>query len=939
MLSKKTLFTVLVVSMCLPYKSACQVPVLPETPKNLVIPMTPEAALFSKYGNIQINNAKGLLEIPIPLYDIELGDFKLPLGLNYASSGISVTDPTGILGANWRLSAGGMVYRSINGRADESNVGWFGCTGCYFDNTRIGLMWANPDLYQSDLASYGLNDEDTAPDLFGFSLGEFSGNFYFNRNGEIITNSSAPFKINHSVLTDTEGQKYLTFLIIDGKGNQYFFGESESSRETDELIAKSQGNTIEFRSGEGNTGWKLTKVITYKSDTITFNYNNYTFQHTYIASDQFSQYRIESSLFTLEPTSPPVTHPNFQRIINEHVYKCSLISSIETPVAGITFTYGAINNIYGWDRPLESILIRDDSDTLIKKFVFSISKTDAGQLFLNQIVEYGGDNYSVLSDGYRFKYNLSAFDMVGSMGRDYFGFSNGSDNNYTLLACPDGKSFGGNRRIDEGRVGHGTLSWIKYPTGGSTSFEYESNKEGSTYAGGVRIFRIIDYKNNNLVDPEEELIGPQNKREFFYEELTGSNLITQTTSSSYGYIKYFNIGLNTGTEYVVYSDNPDAKYLEATDFYYKKVSEIRYDGDTAIQRIISSYNSTFNGGSYNPLLEDEWYDGNISRSSSPYDWFTTRKAHQVFSNNNVISYPYYILNDSYYREIATPFGTYYPGLEPKSIRISKPRLVYRKEIEYFQNEDSIRKDMTVFYNQYGLITQRKDEIFSEEGVSNSSIQKIVKYPNDCSTSVYQNMVSSNMVDFPVEIVGVQDGNVTENKLITYKSTCGTYLPDAVYSGYPFTPLSSYGFYTGISITPNYSEPADIKFDTYAFKGVPVKVITKDGITNLYYWDSKGQYLRANIKSGKPLFYDSNVQDTVSSFQINDVGGIKNLFSSYYLNGDYHLTLFSTKPLIGITSITDNNNSTRYFNRDTHGRLTDILDDNLNFIKHYYYNYR
>lgn len=939
MLNNKTLFTLLIISLCLPYKSNCQVSVLPETPKNLVIPMTPEAALFSKYGNIQMNNAKGILEIPIPLYNVDLGDFKLTLGLNYASSGVSVTDPTGILGANWRLSAGGMIYRNINGRADESNVGWFGCTGVYFDNSRIALMQSNPEAYQSDFVSYGLNNEDTAPDLFGFSFGEFSGNFFFNRNGEIITNVSVPLKINYNILTDTEGKKYLTFLIIDGKGNQYFFGESEASRETDELIAKNQGNTIPFRSGEGNTGWKLTKVITYKSDTITFNYNNYTFQHTYIASDQFSQYRIASCLFTPEPDSPPVSHPNFQRIINEHVYKCSLISSIESPIARISFTYSTISNLYGWKRPLESIVIRDYAGMLIKKFDFSISKTTAGQLFLNQIVEYGGDNYSVISDGYRFKYNLSAFDMVGSMGRDYFGFSNGSNDNYTLLACPDSKLFGGNRRIDEESVGHGTLSWIKYPTGGSTSFEYESNKEGSTYAGGVRIFRIIDYKNNNFIDPDEVLVEPQNKREYYYEELTGSNLITQTSSSSQGYIKYFNMGLYTGTEYVIYSDNPDAKYMEAMDYYYKKVSEIRYDGDTPIQRIISSYTSTFNGGFYNPLLEDEWHDGNISSSTSPCNWLTARKIHQAFSNNNVISYPYYILNDSYFRETVAPFGTYYPGLEPKSIRISTPRLVHRKELEYFQNNDSIRKDITIFHNQYGLVTQRIDEIFSENGVSNSSVQTIIKYPNNCSTLVYQNMVSSNMIDFPVEIIKVKDGNVTENKLITYKSSCGTYLPDKVYSNSPYTQLYGYGFYTGVSISPNYYEPADIVFDTYAFKGVPVKVITKDGITNLYYWDSKGHYLRANIKSGKPLIYNPSIQSTVSSFQINDVTGIKNLFSSYYSNSDNQLTLYSVKPLIGITSITDNNNKTSYFKYDKHGRLTDILDDNLNFIKHYYYNYR
>jgi YD repeat-containing protein len=56
-------------------------------------------------------------------------------------------------------------------------------------------------------------------------------------------------------------------------------------------------------------------------------------------------------------------------------------------------------------------------------------------------------------------------------------------------------------------------------------------------------------------------------------------------------------------------------------------------------------------------------------------------------------------------------------------------------------------------------------------------------------------------------------------------------------------------------------------------------------------------------------------------------------------GDSQMTTYTYKPGIGISSMTDTNNVTSYYEYDSFGRLMSIKDDKGNVLQHYTYNYK
>ena len=98
----------------------------PESPM-WIIPKSPESAAFDKFINFPTVSGTGIPEISIPLYNMQYKGFKLPISLSYHASGIKVNDIATTVGLNWVLNAGGEISRDVHGRADEQ--WWF-----YFDS-------------------------------------------------------------------------------------------------------------------------------------------------------------------------------------------------------------------------------------------------------------------------------------------------------------------------------------------------------------------------------------------------------------------------------------------------------------------------------------------------------------------------------------------------------------------------------------------------------------------------------------------------------------------------------------------------------------------------------------------------------------------------------------------------------------------------------------
>src|ERR1700722_14091171 len=74
--------------------------------------LTPEAAAFTKYGNIPVSTYTGTANVSVPLYTIQEGDINLPISVNYHTGGIKVQEEATWVGLGWSLDAGGQITRA-----------------------------------------------------------------------------------------------------------------------------------------------------------------------------------------------------------------------------------------------------------------------------------------------------------------------------------------------------------------------------------------------------------------------------------------------------------------------------------------------------------------------------------------------------------------------------------------------------------------------------------------------------------------------------------------------------------------------------------------------------------------------------------------------------------------------------------------------------------
>ena len=77
-----------------------------------VAALTPNAAGLGLYGDIPVSLYTGTPDISIPLYEIKVKNYTLPITLSYHASGVQVDQHPSWVGLGWSLFAGGLITRS-----------------------------------------------------------------------------------------------------------------------------------------------------------------------------------------------------------------------------------------------------------------------------------------------------------------------------------------------------------------------------------------------------------------------------------------------------------------------------------------------------------------------------------------------------------------------------------------------------------------------------------------------------------------------------------------------------------------------------------------------------------------------------------------------------------------------------------------------------------
>ncbi len=919
-----------------------------------IIPPSPDAQTFIRYGDFPVDYCTGIPKIDIPLYEIKCGDFSLPVSISYHAGGIRVTDIPGVVGLGWKLNAGGLLTRTVKGRADETNNGIL--NQGYLTKAQIDNASKTTAIY------YRLEDQskgnlDTESDSYFYSVSNgLSGNFVYVNNKIITPLTFSTDKFIKHTTSNTRMPYYLE--VVKDDGSRYIFDQPELTIDEGEYFPSS---------------WWLSKIVlANKSDSILFEYVSGA-EYADFSFSQSARYGINKADTGWEGVTPRI----------------SLVGNT-TPLflKKIRFSNGYIQFDYANDRidmrtsRLTSIGIYN-STSLVKKYQFDHSYFNSGnvsnktnyRLKLNKLTMYDGNNSSVTNYTFNYfednilpPYILPGYTNPNScFAVDYWGFYNGETQNPHMIPnFPMSDAI--DRSPDITYAKSCTLNKIIYPTGGYTTFEFESNvKYDGDLAGGLRVSSIISKPDNNspCIIKRYEYSNNLLEREaqmdaegmFRYDQ----EIITVSSSPACNYwLNHSTIymsnpimplvnhnGVPAIYQYVnEYLDDGQNNKLKTTYFYAAppdivySVSSPRFQDQYYIDRSWrrgllegTTYYKLVNG-SYKPIKSISYNYGDYKTNTI----ISGTKVQQKITNPGTSG----CFSDSYY--LGESFSNLFYYFD-ETIEIGSKKMTQQQTSEYDDNGNITLTAVKDFsYNSiYHLFPT------SITYVDSKNDNKIAqyKYPTDFTTGVYSAMTTRNMLNYPIEETTSVNNNVTSSKLTTYKINGSGYVPDKVYSLETATPLASSSFaaFNGTTKDTHYGQTPEYSFDSYdTSNGNPLKVLGKNGIYTYYVWAYNKTYPIAKIESSVNTTVSITVDDTqlkkttVYADIQSDVTYLKGLLNSYLTNKDYQVTIFTYKPLVGMTSQTDPAGRTTYYEYDDFGRLKLTKDLAGNILKKYEYHY-
>lgn len=499
---------------------------------------TPESYAFEKYGNVPVNLYTGMIDLKIPLFNIDIdGENSINMLLSYDSSGFIPRKKSDLAGVGWSLIGGGRITRSVNRMPDDymgvpqSSGGNPFDTGAnlhgFLTGVRLNSSTTNSQVYNLESGIGGIsgldwrlgnaaNGYEGEPDSFNFSILGLSGKFMIGNDGKVIVESNDP-----NLTVDISGLKTYApsyecklspsqIVIKDGQGNTYYFGGDFSKYEVSYPSNSANGpdhdETSRFYTVNA---WSISQIIFQNGKTVTFNYvqdnlidgfctyaiaNTLTNNSKIVSLDAFFQDGSRSGYTKNCPGGFAGCWTNYgssPTSIESHILiKKSLLESVTFDSRSIFINYKDIGypilQTESVTKPINEFVIDyislRQNNIDIKKFLFNYSNLGGTykRPFLTSLIDTKSN--SKYSMEY---YNTSNLPKYYTKGLDHWGFWNGNEGNSSLLAYDSYNSITGDytlngtiREPNTNLYNVALLSKITYPTNGYTTFEYESPSYG-----------------------------------------------------------------------------------------------------------------------------------------------------------------------------------------------------------------------------------------------------------------------------------------------------------------------------------------------------------------------------------------------------------------------------------------------------------------------------
>lgn len=478
-----------------------------------VIPPSPNVAALGKYGDIPVSTYSGLPNISIPIYNIVSRDISVPISISYHASGIKVAEEASRVGLGWALNAGGVISRTVMGEDDFSQASAFPYHNSVIPELPTGSFNPPTSYIQSgdDLSFTGpqgvnftispnylanSSNSDFEPDQYSYNFLGYSGKFILKRNKEVVLAKQEKIQIK-----PLDGQAN-AWEVMTADGFKYIFDQYETYKDPNENVPTYH-----------KSAWYLTKIISPTNQQVTFHYVRVSDVSQYIKPVGF--YTERRHIYSLKDpelgticSSSEIPSPIAQPIAGKE-YENVKLDHIEFVNGKIQFNYSSREDLEG-DVRINSIEVFEKKPAgnyiISKKFEFTYTYFNgpldaqfneergdfiSKRLKLVSLVEKGiKDGIEVEKNPYVFSYfegdNNTNLPAKTSFARDHWGYYNGKQGRTTLIpefrfinTTNQGRYYvglmGNERDTNPAFLKAFSLKQIKYPTQGTTDFEFEAH--------------------------------------------------------------------------------------------------------------------------------------------------------------------------------------------------------------------------------------------------------------------------------------------------------------------------------------------------------------------------------------------------------------------------------------------------------------------------------
>jgi len=374
---------------------------------------SPSVSSLMRFEEIPVGTYTGVPNVSIPLFQLpsRSKDIGLDLTLAYHPSSVAASNAAGDVGLGWSLFSSGVVSRDLRTHNIPDEVD--------FKNY--------PDVYQD------------GSDLFQYSVQGITGRFYLTcKSGlmRIKIIESKPSAVSITMDYNNLTLEINSFTIRDDNGNKYVFDNYETK--STKFMA-SQGNPWSPTVGQlgftGRSTWFLSAIYD-KNNKLLMSYT-------------YNSYNVPTST---SPNPNYDIHKNLNTITVDGKGKAEFLYS---------YGNGTMGNING---NIAQISIKSLDNETKRKYNFSYESA-SGRKRLVKLEESGSVGEEKHTHSFEY---LDLYDYSGDLDVDRYDYY--KRGNQLCDPSPAQRD-----ATDTLYCKLGVLNKIKYPTGGFTEYEYESN--------------------------------------------------------------------------------------------------------------------------------------------------------------------------------------------------------------------------------------------------------------------------------------------------------------------------------------------------------------------------------------------------------------------------------------------------------------------------------